>query len=69
MRLAKDTALVVLGLAAFVLGAGAMVLFPEVGLLSLFGIIGFAVYQRRGVSSPKASAGRTSHLEEIYLSD
>jgi hypothetical protein len=51
MRLVKDTALVVVGLGAFVLGAGVMVLVPEVGLLSLFGLIGFAVYQRRGVSS------------------
>jgi hypothetical protein len=51
MRFVKDTALVVVGLGAFLLGAGAMVLFPEVGLLSLFGLIGFAVYQRRGVPS------------------
>ena len=51
MRLVKDTSLVVAGLGAFVLGAGAMILFPEVGLLSLFGLIGYAVYQRRGVPS------------------
>jgi hypothetical protein len=51
MKLVKDTALVVVGLGAFLLGAGAMVLFPEIGLLSLFGLIGFAVYQRRGVAS------------------
>jgi hypothetical protein len=51
MRLVKDTAFVVVRLAAFSLGAGAMVLFPEVGLLSLFGLIGFAVYSRRGIPS------------------
>jgi hypothetical protein len=51
MRLVKDTALVVVGVGAFLLGAGVMVLVPEVGLLSLVGLIGFAVYQRRGVSS------------------
>jgi hypothetical protein len=49
MRLVKDTALVVVGLAAFVLGAGLMVFVPEVGLLSLFALIGFAVYSHRGI--------------------
>jgi hypothetical protein len=51
MKLVKDTALVIVGFGAFLLGAGAMVFFPEVGLLSLFGLIGFAVYCRRGVPS------------------
>jgi hypothetical protein len=51
MRLVKDMALIVVGLTAFVLGAGLMVLVPEVGLLSLFALIGFAVYSHRRVPS------------------
>jgi hypothetical protein len=51
MRLLKDIVLVMAGLAALLLGAGAMVIFPEVGLLSLFGLIGYAVYCLRRVPS------------------
>jgi len=46
-------ALIVVGLVAFAVGAGLMVLVPEVGLLNLFALIGFAVHShRRGPSFP-----------------
>jgi hypothetical protein len=48
MRLVKDMALIVVGLVAFAVGAGLMVLVPEVGLLTLFTLIGFAVHSHRG---------------------